>query len=121
MGNLLQQGADWLGKMLRQSGGREVTYQQGDVLIYLTGTPAMHEYEIVGEDGFTTLVPYYDWTMQGATFRAAGITPRSGDRIEETLHGGIVTYEVLPAGNLPCVEWLDGAAVLYLIRTKRLG
>ena len=124
MGNILQDGAVWLGEQLKQVAGVTVTYQRGSSSIAgLTATVYFHEYELADQDGFVTVVKSRDYILHAADLELAGsqITPRSGDRIIETINAVSHTFEVVPLGTLKEHEPLDTDGVLLKVHTKRIA
>ncbi len=119
MPNLMQRGTTWLGTKLQSAAGRSIVYMQGGVPYPLTATPTTKDYEVIGDDGMPTVVSRWDFII---TSSELAVTPRTGDRITETLNSSTVTYEVLPISETkPCCEALDNSAILLLVHTKKVG
>lgn len=123
MSNLLQDGATWLGGQLQTAAGSEVTYSRRSACVSVVGWPAMHEYEVLDEDGIPTRVLSHDWTFVAVELVLDGvrIEPRPGDRITEVIDGEEYSFEVMPPEKKPCFERLDAAGRLLLVHTKRVS
>lgn len=122
MTNILQDGASWLGGQLKDHAGVSVTYQRGTDSVTLTATPTLHEYEIVDQDGFASVILSRDYVVHAADLVLAGaeIAPRAGDQILETIRLVSQTYEVMPLGQKKEYEPLDRDGLLLLIHTKKV-
>lgn len=123
MTNLLQDGAAWLGEQLKAVAGVTVAYHRGSSSIdELTASVSVHEYEILDTDGIMVLVKSRDYIVHAADLViGTTITPRSGDRIVETIGGTPQTFEIMPLGAQKEYEPLDADGVLLRIHTKRIG
>ncbi len=84
----------------------------------VTATPAVVTYEVVQQDGSVTQFHAVDWTVKTADLPQP---LRAGDRLQDTVGGQPVEYEVLPIGKLPPVQWLDTANILQLVHTKKVA
>jgi hypothetical protein len=122
MPNLLQRGATWLGERLQTAAGRSVIYSSGGQSFTATAWPAKVDYEVDDEDGIPRRVTFYDWTFAREDLDfdddPKPFSAKPGDRIVETLNAVELTYEVMPAGKRPVMEWADSGGELILIHTK---
>ena len=123
MTNLLQDGVTWLGGQLKDHCGLSVTYCRGPLMVSITGTATMHEYEVVDTDGVVTIVTSRDYVVHAADLVLAGttITPRGGDRITETIGGTEQTFEVMPLGGSRAFDPVDPDSVLLKVHTKKIA
>lgn len=124
MTNILQDGAAWLGRQLKAVAGVTVAYHRGSSSVSgITATVSQHEYEVLDTDGIMVLIKSRDYIVHAADLVLSGssITPRSGDRIVETIGGVSQTFEIMPLGAQNEYEPLDTDGVLLRIHTKKVG
>lgn len=124
MTNVMQDGAAWLGQQLKQVASVTVAYHRGSSSIAeVTATVSLHEYEVLNTDGIMVLIKSRDYLVHAADLVLSGstITPRSGDRIVETIGGVSQTFEIMPLGAQNEYEPLDTDGVLLKIHTKRVA
>ena len=124
MSNLLQDGATWLGEQLKEVAGVTIAYQRGAAASSdITATVSLHEYEVLDTDGIMILIKSRDYIVHAADLVIGSdtITPRSGDRIVETIGGTEQTFEIMPLGAQNEYEPLDTDGVLLKIHTKKVG
>lgn len=119
MPNLMQRGADWLGKRLKTSAGRTVTIRRRGTIVGtgITAWVAFQDYQIADESNIVTSTPVYDWTFAAADL---AIDLRDGDRIAEDLDGVATQYEVMPIASMQSVTPLDSSGRLILVHTKKV-
>ena len=124
MSNLLQDGATWLAGQLQDHAGRDVVLRrQGEALTQLTGTVVMQQYDVVDEEtGIVFTVLSYDWVFTTSEYRVAGVqvSPLPFDRLEETLDGSSIAFEVMSLGKKPCWEWFDSSGIMLLVHSKKV-
>lgn len=121
MGNMLEDGAAWLGEQLQAHAGRTVNIRQGKQTVSgIVATLAMKEYKIAGVDGFETEVTSCDWTFVRADLDTAGLVFRTGAVIEETVAGVLKKYEAMELGDRPAAEDLDTSGILITLHTKQV-
>lgn len=124
MSNLLQDGATWLAGQLQDHAGRDVVLRrQGQAPTELTGTVVMQQYDVVDEEtGIVLTVLSYDWVFTASEYRVAGVQvpPLPYDRLEETLAGSSIAFEVMGLGRKPCWEWLDTSGIMLLVHSKKV-
>lgn len=124
MTNMLQDGVVWLGGQLKNSAGLTVSYSRGAYSVSLTATATYHEYQILDEEGFATVVLSRDYLLHAAdvVLNAVQVTPRSGDRITETISGVSVVFEVMPLSeSVREYEQLDPDGALLKVHTKKVA
>ena len=124
MSNLLQDGATWLAEQLQTHAGRDVVLRrQGQVSTELTGTVVLHEYDVVDDQtGVVFTVLSYDWVFTASEYRLGGVAvaPLPYDRLEETLAGSSIAFEVMGLGKKPCWEWFDSSGIMLLVHSKKV-
>ena len=124
MSNMLQDGATWLAGQLQTHAGRDVVLRrQGQSPTDLTGTVVMHEYDVVDEEtGIVFTVLSYDWMFTASEYQVTGVQvpPLPYDRLEETLAGSSIAFEVMGLGKKPCWEWLDTSGIMLLVHSKKV-
>lgn len=96
------------------------TYLQGSKSVSTTAIVSESVYETFDEQGFPLKVTRMDFLMPFADLNSAGVTPRSGDRIERTVNSYTHAYEVAAVDKRQPVE-LDVTGNLWLIHTKRVS
>lgn len=121
---LLARGQTWLTDTLLSTEGVSVTIRRG-------GTSTTGVTAIVGKteaiedrgDGVQIESQSRDYLIKVAAYKIGGVPvePQSGDRIEESIAGGTVVYEVLPFAGEPKSRYFDRAHVTWRIHTKRAG
>lgn len=123
MTNILQDGAAWLGGQLKDHAGTSITYQRGVDTVTITATATLHEYEVVDQDGLSTMVLSRDYLVHAADLVLGGaeIAPRAGDQITETIGGVACSFEVMPLGMKKEYEPVDKDGLLLLIHTKKVA
>ena len=103
--------------------GVPVTYARGSDTVSITAEVVLASYEATGPTGGQTraqprgyLVTVADLILSGSS-----ITPRSGDKIRETILGIVEEFEVMPLGDRPCHEDADAGRTKWLVHTKYVG
>lgn len=121
--NLIQDAATWLAGQLKEAGGVTVSYRRGSGSVSLTATASMHRYEVVDSEGFGIMALSRDYivTAEDLLISSEEITPRSGDRIVETIRGTEMTFEVMAIGQLKEWEPVDTDGTMILIHTKKIN
>lgn len=102
--------------------GRSITYRRGTRTVSLVGWVDSHAYQVFDGDGVMVNYTSDDWTVKTSElkFGTEAITPTPGDRIEETLNGTAIIWEVMPPAGAATFEWLDTSNTMTLIHTKRV-
>ena len=123
MTNIMETGATWLGEQFQQCAAVTIVYARGRSTVSVTAHPAMHEYEVVDEDGIVTVHLSRDYILHRADLIIAGdtITPRPGDRITETIADVSQEFEVLPIADRKEWEPLDAFDILIRVHTKKVA
>lgn len=123
MSNILRAGAEWFGEQLKAAASVTVEYHRGASTIdALTATVSTHEYEVLDTDGIMVLIKSRDYIVHAADLVIGSqITPRSGDRIIETIGGTDQTFEIMPLGAQKEYEPIDADGILLKIHTKRVA
>jgi hypothetical protein len=121
MTTLMQRGASWLAGKLQAAAGRSVTLHWRNKSVAVTGTVTLQQYEVVDENGLTTLVESWDWTFTAAELLLDGqsVRPTKGYWLSETLNSEEVRYDVMPVGSKPPTETVDAFETLVVVHTKR--
>lgn len=118
MSTLFQDAASWLSDQLADADGRSVVYKQGAGNLSVTAVPRDATYEVVNGEGVNTEIQSRDWIILASLL--SSITPRPGDRIEETVGASTLIFEVMPLENMPCVEWHDSSGIMLVLHSKRI-
>ncbi len=123
MTNILQDGVTWIGARLKAHAGVTISYSRGIGSVSITATAAMHQYEVVDQDGLPTQFLSRDYLVQAAdlVIDATTIAPRIGDRISETIGSVVNVFEVMPIPGKKECEPEDPDGVLLRIHTKKVG
>lgn len=123
MTNILQDGAAWLADRLIDHVGVSVAYQRGVSSVPITATASMHRYEVVDTEGFGITALSRDYLVRAADLVISGaeITPRSGDRIVETIRSVSQSFEVMAIGQLKEFEPVDTDGTMLKIHTKKIA
>jgi hypothetical protein len=123
MTNLLQDGVTWLGGKLKDHAGVSVTYQRGTDSVSITATPTLHEYQVVDDEGFGIMMLSRDYLVHAAdlVLNGSAISPRSGDRVIETIDGVSQTFELMPLGQLHEYQPADPDGTLLILHTKKVA
>lgn len=103
--------------------GMEVTLKHGaGETAAFTATWSNLQYEIVSNEGFSTLFVGRSWDFPAtvATIGGTAFEPRAGDRICVTENGVACEFELLPVADQPAAELLPGG-YRYRVRTKRVA
>lgn len=120
--DLLQQGAAWLSDQLKAYAGRPVDYRRDAQSVSVTATIGKTLFE--ADDEFHVVKTYEsrDFLIQAAdlVLNQLVITPRRGDRIEETVGTVTWVYEVMAPGNEPPFRYADTCRKTIRIHTKHV-
>jgi hypothetical protein len=121
MTTLMQRGDSWLAGKLQVAAGRSVTLHWRNKSVPVTGTVTLQQYEVVDENGLTTLVESWDWTFTAAELLLDGqlVRPTKGYWLSETLNSEEVRYDVMPVGNKPPTETVGAFETRVVVHTKR--
>ena len=121
MGDLLQDGAAFLGEQLRAHCSQTVTYRRGTASVAVAATIGRTEWEAAEPDsGVVRSSQSRDFIVSAADLVLAGqpATPEPGDRID--LASG-ERFEVMSPGDEPVWRWTDGYQRRRRIHTKQVA
>ncbi|MFB3894447.1 MAG: hypothetical protein ACE15C_20795 [Phycisphaerae bacterium] len=103
MGDLLQQGVDWLDRMRTAHLSRTVTYQRGGESVEIAATLGATSLDVSDEAGATVRTRQTDFIVSADALVLGGVvvTPQVGDRILVPSGGKTLVFEVLalPGGE----------------------
>ena len=116
----MQTGAAWLGGQLSRHARREITITQGTaVLASVTAWMDSQEQEVIDQEGFSTKLEWYVWTIAVADL--VGLEIRKGAVFAETLNGVTSKYEVMPVDKSPAIKKRDTSGILMDYYTKKVA
>jgi hypothetical protein len=113
-----------------EAAGGTVRYSRHGIYVDMITVAEEQDYKIADESGVPTdvggavinvaNVHFRDFILRAADLVIDGktITPRSGDKITETIQGNERTYEVMPAGQLGEASWLTADGSVLRVHTK---
>ena len=124
MGDLLRQGCQWLGAMLREHASSQVTYRRpaaGEggqaVEAVLAATAGQPDREVEDQTGIRVGATMTDFLIVAADFEPVFGEPEPGDQV---VADGTV-YEVLDLAGQGHWRWSGPAGFTMRIHTKRVG
>lgn len=120
---LLNDASPWLASMMQAAASPDgtITFVRGDTRVDLTGLawvaggPTARRNP--GENG-----PSVEWSERDYMIPVAdlgGYEPRKGDKIEETVDGVVLKWDVLPANGEPAARHSDHERTVWRVHTKR--
>lgn len=116
---LLGTGAAWLLGQTQAAAGIAMTYVRGSDRTPIVGVRKARVEQVIDENGMPVVVRRHAIKVAVGDIE---YEPRSGDRVEETLGGATVTWEVLPpTDGEPCFRWWDHAQTAYVIDVTQVG
>ena len=120
MGDLLQQGVDWLDGMRTAHLSRTVTYQRGGESIEIAATLGATSVEVADDAGAMVRSPQMDFIVSAGALVLGGIaaTPLIGDRISMASGGRTLVYEVLALPDGRHYRSCDGGGRMLRIHAK---
>lgn len=98
--------------------GLSVTYVRGEDETTLTAEVELNDYQIMSEDGIATTAQIRDYLITASDL---GITPRSGDKIKQTIDSVVHFFQVMPLDEGPVYKEVDTIKSKILIHTKYIG
>ena len=120
--NLLDRGSRWLTGQMAQHAGTRVLFRRGSIAIMLEQVVKFRrEVEVIDEDGIPTIIQVFEFRVSIEAFEIAGITPRTGDLLIETIDGDESNYEVMPTQGIPAVKDMANDRHYMSLMTKRVG
>ena len=123
MGDLLRQGTQWLGDMLKQHVSSPVTYRRpstssGQVTkAVIDATYGRTQYEVKDEHGLRIGAEVIDFLVSAEVFAPMFGEPEAGDQI---VADGVV-YEVMDLAGQGHWRWSDPYRTTMRIHTKEVG
>ena len=116
MGDLLRQGSQWLGAMLKQHASSPVTYRRGDTELELQATAGRTEYEIEDDYGLRVAAHVTDFLVAAADFEPTFGEPEAGDRIIVDA----AVFEVMSLAGQGHWRWSDPHRTTIRIHAKQI-
>ena len=121
MGNMLNEGREWLTNELAANAATLVEYVRGESSIEdLTTTVGRSIFDEEDARGNLITVETRDYLVKTGLLLmdAMQIYPMEGDLIIETQDARAYTYRVLPIGSEPCYRFTDAGRFQLRIHTK---
>lgn len=122
MSDVMKTGSDWLMQQLSDKTSFAVTYRRGSATVSVTATLGSSAWEsdsptggVIERESRDYLIDVDDLTLNGQA-----VTPRRGDRIEETRGGTTYTYEVIGDADRPPAEYSDRYRTKWRIHTEQI-
>jgi hypothetical protein len=121
VGDLLQQGAEWLEGQRHEHLSHAVTYHRGNEVVELRATVGRTEFEVEREFGVEK-VESRDFLIRSAdlVLGAQISQPQRGDRIREPIGDQVVIFEVMAPGDEPPWRYSDPGRRTMRIHTKQV-
>jgi len=116
VGDLLRQGSQWLGAMLKQHASSQVTYRREATELGLQATFGRTEYEVEDDHGLRVAALVIDFLVAAADFAPTFGEPEAGDQI---VADGVV-YEVMSLAGQGHWRWSDPHRQTLRIHTKEV-
>ncbi|MFB3894547.1 MAG: hypothetical protein ACE15C_21300 [Phycisphaerae bacterium] len=122
MGDMLQQGVDWLDGQRVAHLSRQVTYQRGGASVQIAATLGAASLEVADEAGATVRTWQTDFIVSAAALVLAGVkvTPYVGDRILVPSGGQTAVFEVLAIAGGEHFRPADPAGTALRIHAKQI-
>jgi len=130
VGDLLRQGSQWLGGMLKQHASSPVTYRRPSVgsgqatELEVNATFGRTEYEVEDDYGLRVGAEVTDFLILGADVSPTFGEPEAGDRIvipSTGLGQADVVFEVMPLAGQGHWRWSDPHKITMRIHAKEIG
>lgn len=118
--NRITNAAAWLSARLADSAGDTITITRGETSVSVTATRRRAFQRIQDAEGLTQVVVADDFLVTVAELATAGLDPRPGDRIQATVGGVAVKWQLADQDDRPAVEWWDQAKTMLVLHTKRI-
>jgi len=116
VGDLLRQGSQWLGAMLKQHASSQVTYRREATELELQATFGRTEYEVEDDHGLRVAAHVIDFLVAAADFAPTFGEPEAGDQI---IADGVV-YEVMSLAGQGHWRWSDPHRQTLRMHTKEV-
>ena len=117
MGDLLRQGSQWLGAMLKQHASSPVTYRRGQTEAALSATFGRPDRQVEDQYSVRVGVTMTDFLIAADDFEPAFGEPQPGDQVLADSQ----VYEVLDLAGQGHWRWSGTPGVALRIHTKRIG
>ncbi len=119
MVDMLQTGSAWLEAQRHLHLSHPVLYARGGQVVELKATVGQTPFEVDVEHGVETresrdyLIRAQDLVLEGQQ-----TTPARGDRINETVDGAVLSFEVMAPGEEPPWRYADPGHLTLRVHTK---
>ena len=122
MGDLLQQGVDWLDGQRMAHLSRTVTYQRGGESVEIAATLGTMSLEVSDEAGVMVRTRQTDFIVSAAALVLGGaaVTPQVGDRVLVAAGGKTLVFEVLALPGGEHFRPADPAGTVLRIHGKQV-
>ena len=119
MSNLFDRATIWLAAKTQSAAGRSVVYARPGVRLSINSTRMSEDEQAIDATGAMVIVRQHSFVIIAADL--AGLEPRSGDRITETVAGAVMTWEVMPHAGSPCWKWEDDGGLMLRVFVKEVA
>jgi len=122
MPNLMETGTAWFLDQLITHASETVTYKRGVNSVSVSAGIAETEADTLTEQGIQIQIRMNDFLIKvdDLIILAVKITPLTGDKIERTVNGKTVTYEVLKLADEKEFRESDRFGTVFRIHTKEI-
>jgi hypothetical protein len=122
MGDILQNGLEWLDKMRNDHMASPVTYRRGQGQATVNATLGKTDYETSDESGFTVRAHTNDFLIRAIDLMIGDdlLTPQVGDQITIVRNGTSLIFEVLSLPGEGCFRFSDPFGQTLRIHTKQV-
>ena len=122
MGDMLQQGVDWLDGVRTAHLSRTVTYQRGGESVEIAATLGATSLEVSDEAGATVRTRQTDFIVSAGALVLGGaaVTPQVGDRILVPSGGKVLIFEVLALPGGEHFRPADPAGTALRVHAKQI-
>ena len=117
MTDLLRQGSQWLGDMLKEHASSPVTYRRGGMELSLNTIFGRTQYEVEDEYGVRVGAEVMDFLILAADFSPTFGEPEAGDQI--TSDGTV--FEVMSLAGQGQWRWSDPHRTVMRIHAKQVS
>jgi len=123
MGNMLEDGSDWLEGQRKAHAASTVTYCRGVLSVEVEATIASTTFEVETAGGAIETVQSRDFLITTADLVLGGaeVLPERGDQIREIAGAKTFVYEVLAPGGEPPWRYSDDWRKTLRIHTKHVA
>ena len=123
MGNLLEQGAQWLEDQRHQHLTTSVVYARAITSVTVSATIGRTEFETVDESGLLQKFESRDFLIKTTdlVLNFVQTFPKAGDKIKESDGSTTYLYEVMAPAGEPVFRYSDQYRKTLRIHTKFIG